>query len=351
MKLKELRENRNLSQADLGNLLGVTRQTIAAWENGEREPNVMQVLKLGKYLEVSVDTIVSDSYDSDTVFLFRADNKDMLTDMIKFECVKRASDYYDVEKIIGSIPTIPITHHLYEYDPIIIEKKAIETRDWLGIDDAPLGDVLNLLEEKGLKIIEICLDNEVSGFSAYHEDKGGVIYINKNHPVERQYFTALHELAHMIFHKKDYFEKSNFDKHQEKIREKIADHFAGALLLPRDVLEEELKCFNKKWIPEPVLAELKQRYNVSLRTVLIRAEQIGIIPKNLCFKQIGFLNKKYGKISEKPELYKQELRRLKRIVFTALMHEHISSSRAAEILNKSLFDIKNELGNWLEMEG
>ncbi|WP_119278167.1 helix-turn-helix domain-containing protein, partial [Calidithermus roseus] len=37
--IQPLREQRGLSQTDLGNKVGVTRQTIAVWEKGERMPS------------------------------------------------------------------------------------------------------------------------------------------------------------------------------------------------------------------------------------------------------------------------------------------------------------------------
>ncbi|ADD67422.1 helix-turn-helix domain protein [Denitrovibrio acetiphilus DSM 12809] len=348
MRLKELREERGVSQAELGEFLGVSRQTIAAWENGDREPSVLQFSRICKLLKVSLELLLDEEHSAEPVLLFRADKRELLSNDMRRICATKAYDYANIEAIVGAVPTIPITHHLYEYDEVVIEKKALETRDWLGIEDAPLGDVLQLLEEKGLKIFEIPLDDEVSGFSAYDEDHGGVIYVNSNHRIERQYFTALHELGHMIFHKKDYIKNTELNKETSKIREKIADRFAGALLLPRDIAESELRLFRKKWIPNPVLLDMKKRYKASMRTILVRAAQVGIISNALCFKQIRAIDEKYGKKSEAGDLEKKELRRLKRMVFVALVNEEISSSKAAEILERPLYEIKEELGQWLE---
>jgi putative transcriptional regulator len=55
--LKELRTEHNLSQEQLGELVGVTRQTIISIEKGVYQPSVSLALKLAKQLRVSVETI------------------------------------------------------------------------------------------------------------------------------------------------------------------------------------------------------------------------------------------------------------------------------------------------------
>ena len=52
MNLRELRELSGMNQEALGELSGVTRQTIAAWEKGDREPSMQQVAKLCRILNV-----------------------------------------------------------------------------------------------------------------------------------------------------------------------------------------------------------------------------------------------------------------------------------------------------------
>lgn len=55
--LKELRTQHNLSQEQLGECVGVTRQTIISIEKGVYQPSVSLALKLAKQLHVSVETI------------------------------------------------------------------------------------------------------------------------------------------------------------------------------------------------------------------------------------------------------------------------------------------------------
>lgn len=57
--LKVQRAMRDLTQADLAALAGVTRKSVNAIETGRMTPSVVLALKLARALGVSVDTIFS----------------------------------------------------------------------------------------------------------------------------------------------------------------------------------------------------------------------------------------------------------------------------------------------------
>jgi putative transcriptional regulator len=57
--LKVQRAIRDLTQADLAAIAGVTRKSVNAIETGRMVPSVLLALKLARALGVSVDTIFS----------------------------------------------------------------------------------------------------------------------------------------------------------------------------------------------------------------------------------------------------------------------------------------------------
>ncbi len=57
-RLKQLREQRGLSQKDLADFLGMTRQAVAYYESGKREPNINTIIKLADYFSVSADYLL-----------------------------------------------------------------------------------------------------------------------------------------------------------------------------------------------------------------------------------------------------------------------------------------------------
>ena len=55
LRLKELRESRNLSQQDLAKALKVSPSTVSNWEAGKREPDMTMVIAICEYFGVSID--------------------------------------------------------------------------------------------------------------------------------------------------------------------------------------------------------------------------------------------------------------------------------------------------------
>ena len=53
----DLRTKQNITQQELGDAVGVTRQTIIAIEKGNYTPSVVLALKLATYFDTHVETI------------------------------------------------------------------------------------------------------------------------------------------------------------------------------------------------------------------------------------------------------------------------------------------------------
>lgn len=58
-KLKEYRARHHLSQTELGNSAGVSRQTISLIERGDYNPSVTLALKIAKILNATVEDLFS----------------------------------------------------------------------------------------------------------------------------------------------------------------------------------------------------------------------------------------------------------------------------------------------------
>ena len=56
--LKTIRKNHQLSQEELAELLGVSRQAVSKWELGEGYPEVDKLLLLSKKLNISLDSLL-----------------------------------------------------------------------------------------------------------------------------------------------------------------------------------------------------------------------------------------------------------------------------------------------------
>lgn len=63
IKIRTLREERNLSQKELATLIGVTIGTVAEWEADESSPNLIELSRLSKALNVSSDVLLDATAD------------------------------------------------------------------------------------------------------------------------------------------------------------------------------------------------------------------------------------------------------------------------------------------------
>lgn len=92
-KLQVLRRERGLSQENLAESIGISRQAIAKWESGKSYPDVNNLIQLSDLFKVSIDKLVRDE-ECGCCFI----NKDvqineMGGDIIEFLCRAKKSTY------------------------------------------------------------------------------------------------------------------------------------------------------------------------------------------------------------------------------------------------------------------
>ncbi len=63
-KLKEIRESRFLTQAELAEMVGCAEHTVSNWERGKQKPMFKSIRKLAKVLNVNPNDIDFDSRDT-----------------------------------------------------------------------------------------------------------------------------------------------------------------------------------------------------------------------------------------------------------------------------------------------
>lgn len=79
-KIMELRKKNRLSQEDLAEKVGVSRQTISKWELGETSPDLKQAKELSKIFNISLDELVSN--DINNILIEKTSNTEKLAGLI-----------------------------------------------------------------------------------------------------------------------------------------------------------------------------------------------------------------------------------------------------------------------------
>lgn len=82
LRLKELRNQKSMSQQKLATILGVSRSTIAMWETNSSSPDNEMLIKISEIFNVSVDYLLGkDPSALDSDGLNERDRKDIAKDM------------------------------------------------------------------------------------------------------------------------------------------------------------------------------------------------------------------------------------------------------------------------------
>lgn len=150
-----------------------------------------------------------------------------------------------------------------------IEAQAEQLLKQFGIEETPtpieeIADALNIKISKAAS-------TEFSGM-LIRKDGHALIGVNSSEAPVRQRFTIAHEIAHFKLHpQKSAF--VDYRKEKTKIRtskERHADMFAAALLMPREKLLKDFKQLAKDGFSESMTGILAKRYAVSDDAMRIR---------------------------------------------------------------------------------
>jgi transcriptional regulator with XRE-family HTH domain len=67
IRLFELRTEKNLSQRALATMLNISQGTYNNWENGRTQPSIEQLVTLSELFSVSVDYLIGNTDEIDTM--------------------------------------------------------------------------------------------------------------------------------------------------------------------------------------------------------------------------------------------------------------------------------------------
>lgn len=100
--ISELRKEKNMTQEDLGELLGVTSKSISRWENGITMPDISMLTFLAKYLNCDIQELLNGRRRTKEELI---DLKDTIDKLIEYENIKEIKNNQKFNKynLIGSI--------------------------------------------------------------------------------------------------------------------------------------------------------------------------------------------------------------------------------------------------------
>ena len=82
LKIKELRELKNISQETLAMKIKTHQRNIGRWENGENEPSYTQLISIADFFDVSMDYLVGRTEERQTYFSFKKTKTQILEEKL-----------------------------------------------------------------------------------------------------------------------------------------------------------------------------------------------------------------------------------------------------------------------------
>lgn len=377
--LKRIRSARKISQVVLAKQAGLSRMGYRKIEAGESEPRGETLMAIARALDVRVEELLVAVRPLKHV-RFRAQKKLHTRDQL-LAAVARQLDHYEMlEDLLGERPMGVLPKLRTAVRKLPAGSRPVEAaklaRKALGLSDGDLiRDICGLLEDNGIKVLTPSVATDgFFGMSVAEEDGGPAVVVNtwERISVERWIFTAAHELAHLVLHLHA-FEVDRTD--EDDAQEKEADTFAGYFLMPDETFCTEFKeASGLSWYDR--VFKLKRIFRVSYRAVLYRiasnlsAEQRRHVWTRFSaeYKRLNgrslpgtvepdgltadvFLRRPAERSADEPErLGRHDFiqDRLARLVKQALESDAITLSKAAEILDLELEEMRDLANSWVD---
>lgn len=339
-KIHAARIMAGLSLEELSRRMGntVSKQAISKYEQGLMRPNSNILLKLIEALNIDLDYLLGEKRVEFQKIDFRRKYKIGKKELkaIEYKSADRLYRYQTIEKLLGK--QIPFVNPLGDF--LVIDKEDVEEaanrlREAWDLGQWALPNVLELLEDHGVKVIEVDVSPEFDGFSTM-VDESPVVVLNRyfDNDLPRKRFTTLHEIGHLLL----YFGEDV----PERKREKLCHQFAGAFLLPENTFRQEI-FGTRRAIALNVLLTIKENFGISLQATMARARTLELISERQFIQFRKWIKAHDYRINEPGKYVGIELpTRFENMVNTALTEHIISESKAASLLQMNIDDLHRQ---------
>lgn len=232
-RLRIARQRRKLTGRQLAELAGLTAVTVSKAENGHRVEDAT-AMAFAEALDYPIDFFGLESPPR------------IPADIVSFRSLaKMGAADRDAALAAGAIGV-----ELYEWvaqrfnlpSPDLIdlskERNKPETaarllRQHWGIGDRPIGNMLALLESKGVRILSLSENTKSVDAYSFWKAEHPYIFLNQKKTPERSVFDCAHELGHLVLH-------LHAGSRNDKGAEYQADAFASAFLMPEADVKNEV---------------------------------------------------------------------------------------------------------------
>lgn len=280
-KISEFRKWLRLGQQSVADYLEISKSAMSALESVEskRGVEVDELLKLCKLFMCEPHELIGAKplvRDLDSVFNTRMTNSEKELG----EGDKAELDFFHFElkdmKSTGVFASQGKGRASQSLIAFAVEELMTKTNS----TNIPI-DVFSIASQLGIFVKFSALAN-LSGAYIHASDKNGPgILLNSNQPENRIRFSLAHEIAHYYLNHYSNQERaiSLLGRHSSEI-EKDADKFASELLIPKNILTEEVRKITKNSFSEKDVYKLSDKFAVSYQAMLLALLKSGYLAQS-----------------------------------------------------------------------
>ncbi|MCF7752437.1 ImmA/IrrE family metallo-endopeptidase [Bacillus subtilis subsp. subtilis] len=332
-----------LSLRALAQDVGVSAMAISKFERDHIQPSSDTLLRLGRALGVRTEYFFRQPGVELTQVGFRKHARLSPQDQAKaLEDVREKLErWLELEAVIPAAwpPPLAMPRGLPARVTALQDIDAIadRVRSAWKLGTGPIGSVVDMLEEQGIKVILTPHDGDRKFDGMVARANGHtVIVVGEKWPGDRQRFTLAHELGHLVLQGRL---AEGLDE------ERACNRFASALLVP---MQEAIRLLGavRSWIEPRELYLLKREWGLSMSGWLYRAQELGILSHAAAKRHWdAFAQQRKDGTSwrelEPGDVYASERPvRFAQLVYRALAEELIGESKAAELLGITQMDLR-----------
>lgn len=336
-RLQQARQMKGWSMNDMGLALkpSLSRQAINKYEKGLTSPDSRMLLAFSTALGLKVDYFFRPYTIEVERVSFRKEPKfpEKKTTAIKMRVRDELERYLEAEQLCGANVQFNLQpREVKSHEDICQYAKYL--RELFKLGENGISNIVEVLEDNGIKVLEIPEDHAFKGLSGYANDKIPVIVINQNLSPENKRFTLLHELAHLLL---------KTDASPKKMEE-MCNIFAAEFMLPSSVLIARVGS-KRHDISLTELSDIQKQFGISIDEIMRALRRLDVISAR---RYNGYMEKKkifpdFKAMAEKSLSVQENSGRFMRMVFHALADETISFAKAAALLNTSIDAVKKQL--------
>lgn len=319
-RLAVARKRNGLTMTALAKAIGMSHRSVSAYENGQ-QPSPEVVDRIAETLGFPVSFFYRDDLDMPDLgaVSFRALSK--MSAIERDRARSQGSLALDLNNWIEArfdLPTSQLPDLSQETDP---EVAAVSVRRQWGLGEAPVGNMIHLLEAKGVRVYSLAVDSlNVDAYSNWNNDTP-MIFLNTRKSAERSRFDAAHELGHLVLHR-------HAPKENTRLAEDEANKFASALLMPRNGTIARVA----RLVTIKHLIAHKRHWVVSVAALNHRIHQLGIT-NDWQYRHLSSEIGKLGYRTEEPESAPRETSLLLSKVLASLREDSLSQREIAAELD------------------